>query len=291
MVLSMTGYGKSKASNEIADVTAEVKTLNSKYLDVSIKLPRALGSYDLEVRTMVSDKLKRGKVNLVVEVVEKKAAMSGNQINEDLLKAYFRTYQKVAEELNEAPGDLFRLAAQSPDVIQSADAEQVDPQLWALVQTCIGEALERCTAFRQQEGEALERDFRGRIQQIATTLELVKEEVPHRNRHFRERIRSQLQEFSVDNLDANRFEQEVIYYLEKLDINEELVRLANHLAFFENALAEPQVSGKKLGFVGQEIGREINTIGAKANNATIQHLVVAMKEELEKIKEQVLNVI
>ncbi|MEM9831061.1 MAG: YicC/YloC family endoribonuclease [Bacteroidota bacterium] len=291
MVLSMTGYGKSKASNEIADVTAEVKTLNSKYLDVSIKLPRALGSYDLEVRTMVSDKLKRGKVNLVVEVVEKKAAMSGNQINEDLLKAYFRTYQKVAEELDEAPGDLFRLAAQSPDVIQSADAEQVDPQLWALVQTCIGEALERCTAFRQQEGEALERDFRGRIQQIATTLELVKEEVPRRNRHFRERIRSQLQEFSVDNLDANRFEQEVIYYLEKLDINEELVRLANHLAFFENALAEPQVSGKKLGFVGQEIGREINTIGAKANNATIQHLVVAMKEELEKIKEQVLNVI
>ena len=291
MVLSMTGYGKSKISNEIADVTAEVKTLNSKYLDASIKLPRMLSSYELEVRTMVSDKLKRGKVNLVVEIAEKKAAMSGNQINEDLLKTYFRTYQKVAIELGEAPGDLFRLAAQSPDVIQSANAEQVDPQLWASVQTCINEALDRCTSFRQQEGEALEKDFKGRVQQIATTLEVVKKEVPQRNTHLRERIRSQLQEFSLENVDENRFEQEIIYYLEKLDINEELVRLANHLSFFEKVLAEPQVSGKKLGFVSQEIGREINTIGAKANNATIQHLVVAMKEELEKIKEQVLNVI
>ncbi|MGB3587808.1 MAG: YicC/YloC family endoribonuclease [Tunicatimonas sp.] len=291
MILSMTGYGKSKVSNDVADITAEVKTLNSKYLDVSIKLPRALSGYELDVRTIISDKLKRGKVNLVVEMIEKKTGVSGHQINEDLLKSYFRTYQKIANELGEPAGDLFRLAAQLPDVVQNTSSDEVDTELWTLVQSCIQQTLKRCISFRQQEGDALEIDIKERAHQIAATLELIKSEVPRRNNHFRERIQSQFQEISQENVDKNRLEQEMIYYLEKLDINEEIVRLSNHLTFFSEVLAEPQASGKKLGFVSQEIGREINTIGAKANDAIIQHHVVAMKEELEKIKEQALNVL
>jgi len=291
MILSMTGYGKSKISNDVADISAEVKTLNSKYLDVGIKLPRALSGYELDVRTMISDKLKRGKVNLVVEMVEKKTGVSGHQINENLLKSYFQTYQKIANELGESTSDLFRLAAQLPDVVQSTSANEVDAQLWTSVQSCIQQTLERCTSFRRQEGDALEKDIKKRAHQIAATLELIKSEVPRRNTHFRERIQSQLQEAAQESMDENRFEQEMIYYLEKLDINEEIVRLSNHLTFFSEVLAESQASGKKLGFVSQEIGREINTIGAKANDAAIQHHVVAMKEELEKIKEQVLNVL
>ncbi len=287
----MTGYGKSKISNDVADISAEVKTLNSKYLDVGIKLPRALSGYELDVRTMISDKLKRGKVNLVVEMVEKKTGVSGHQINENLLKSYFQTYQKIANELGESTSDLFRLAAQLPDVVQSTSANEVDAQLWTSVQSCIQQTLERCTSFRRQEGDALEKDIKKRAHQIAATLELIKSEVPRRNTHFRERIQSQLQEAAQESMDENRFEQEMIYYLEKLDINEEIVRLSNHLTFFSEVLAESQASGKKLGFVSQEIGREINTIGAKANDAAIQHHVVAMKEELEKIKEQVLNVL
>ena len=287
----MTGYGKSKISNDVADISAEVKTLNSKYLDVGIKLPRALSGYELDVRTMISDKLKRGKVNLVVEMVEKKTGVSGHQINENLLKSYFQTYQKIANELGESTSDLFRLAAQLPDVVQSTSANEVDAQLWTSVQSCIQQTLERCTSFRRQEGDALEKDIKERAHQIAATLELIKSEVPRRNTHFRERIQSQLQEAAQESMDENRFEQEMIYYLEKLDINEEIVRLSNHLTFFSEVLAESQASGKKLGFVSQEIGREINTIGAKANDAAIQHHVVAMKEELEKIKEQVLNVL
>ena len=291
MILSMTGYGKAKVSSDAADIITEVKTLNSKYLDISIKLPRALSGYELEVRTMISEKLKRGKVNLVVEVEEKNATSSGNQINEDLLKSYFQTYQKIANELGEPTGDLFSIAAQSPDVVQSITANELSPEVWATVKNCIQQTLERCTSFRQQEGSALEKDLKERAHQIAATLELIKNEVPRRNTHFRERIQSQLQEIPQDNIDENRFEQEMIYYLEKLDINEEIVRLSNHLTFFSKVLSEPQASGKKLGFVSQEIGREINTIGAKANDAAIQHHVVAMKEELEKIKEQALNVL
>lgn len=204
---------------------------------------------------------------------------------------YFTTFQQIALELNETPPDLFRLAAQSPDVIQNKSIEDVDPKTWELVRSSIQEAVKHCNAFRQQEGDALEKDFKHSIDQISETLTLIQERVPQRNANFRERLQSQLNDLPKDNVDENRFEQEMIYYLEKLDINEEIVRLSNHLSFFTKVLAEPYSSGKKLGFISQEIGREINTIGAKANDADIQHHVVRMKEELEKIKEQVLNVL
>nr|WKN40008.1 YicC family protein [Tunicatimonas sp. TK19036] len=291
MILSMTGYGKSQFENDEITISAEIKTLNSKYLDASIKLPRTLSAYEIETRNLLSESLTRGKVSLSVEIADKRATAEGGQINRELLKAYFTTYQQIASELNEAPPDLFRLAAQSPDVIQNKTLEDVDPETWALVRSCIKEAAKHCNDFRQQEGDALEKDFKHNIDQISETLALIQKQVPERNANFRERLQSQLNELPKDTIDENRFEQEMIYYLEKLDINEEIVRLSNHLSFFKKVLAEPYSSGKKLGFISQEIGREINTIGAKANDAVIQHHVVRMKEELEKIKEQVLNIL
>lgn len=287
----MTGYGKSRVENDTVDITAEVKTLNSKYLDANIRLPRSFSSYEIEVRNMLSETLKRGKVVLTVEIVEKKATAAAGQVNEELLKSYFRTYQKIAEELNESPSELFRIAAQSPEVIQVNGASDIDPAQWKLVRSCIEECLRQCTAFRQQEGDALEKDFKQQIDHIAETLVSVQEQLPQRNAQFRKRLQDQMNDLATDAIDENRFEQEMIYYLEKLDISEEVVRLKNHLSFFSEVLAEPQASGKKLGFIGQEIGREINTIGAKANDTAIQHHVVRMKEALEKIKEQVLNVL
>ena len=287
----MTGYGKSRVENDELSISAEVKTLNSKYLDANIRLPRSLGSYEIEVRNLLSDTLKRGKVVLAVEVTEKNAIIKGGQVNEELLKSYFNTYRRIANELDESPADLFRLAAQSPEVIQLNTSEETDPAQWKLVRSCIEQTIEHCTAFRQQEGDALEQDFKQQIQKISDTLELIQKQLPHRNEQFRARLRAQLDETLKEALDENRFEQEMIYYLEKLDISEEIVRLTNHLSFFSKVLAEPKASGKKLGFISQEIGREINTIGAKANDSAIQHHVVQMKEALEKIKEQVLNVL
>ncbi|MEM9671197.1 MAG: YicC/YloC family endoribonuclease [Cyclobacteriaceae bacterium] len=291
MILSMTGYGKSRVETKELDIRAEVKTLNSKYLDANVKLPRSLGSYEIEVRNLLSETLKRGKVALIVEMTEKNADAKGGQINEELLKSYFNTYQQIANELDESPTDLFRLAAQSPDVVQTNTTEDTDPAQWKLVRSCIEQTVRQCMAFRQQEGNALERDFEQQIQIISDTLELIQEQLPHRNVQFRNRLQAQLDETMKEAIDENRFEQEMIYYLEKLDISEEIVRLTNHLSFFSKVLAEPQASGKKLGFISQEIGREINTIGAKANDSVIQHHVVQMKEALEKIKEQVLNVL
>ncbi|MEQ9437777.1 MAG: YicC/YloC family endoribonuclease [Cyclobacteriaceae bacterium] len=291
MILSMTGYGKSRFENDTMDVSVEIKTLNSKYLDAGIKLPRSLSAYEIETRNLLSEKLTRGKISLMVEVADRRVAAEGGHINQKLLKTYFNTYQQIASELNESPPDLFRLAAQSPDVIQQKTSEEIDPSAWAQVRSCIEDAIKKCHAFRQQEGDALEKDFKQCIKQISDTLAAIQQQVPQRNSNFRERIHTQLNELPKDSVDENRFEQEMIYYLEKLDINEEIVRLSNHLSFFSEVLEEPYSSGKKLGFISQEIGREINTIGAKANDTLIQHHVVRMKEELEKIKEQVLNVL
>lgn len=291
MILSMTGYGKSRLEGEEINVSIEIKTLNSKYFDANIKLPRLLSSYELETRNLLSEALKRGKASLAVEIDDKRDGSEGAQINQQLLKVYFRSYRQIAEELGETPPDLFRLAAQSPEVIQPKKSEEIAPETWAFVRSGIEEAIDQCQSFRQQEGEALERDFRHCIRQISNALEAIQKQVPERNIHYRERIQAQLGELSKDAVDENRFEQEIIYYLEKLDINEEIVRLTNHLSFFQEVLDEPYSAGKKLGFISQEIGREINTIGAKANDVLIQHQVVLMKEELEKIKEQVLNVL
>lgn len=288
----MTGYGKATAENDLLSVQVEVKTLNSKHLDAIIKLPRPMGSHEITVRNMVSDVLQRGKVLLTVDYLDKNDLHDAPTVNAVLLKAYYRAYRAIADELQESPVDLFRIAALSPDVVQPAVQPEVNEQAWEAVQATIQKALERCDEFRKQEGAALQQDMEGCIHRIKSALTEVRQAVPQRDQHVRQRLQENLNEQTLTELiDQNRLEQEMIYYLEKLDVNEEIIRLTNHLDYFLEVLHQPASQGKKLGFIGQEIGREINTIGSKANDATLQRHVVNMKEELEKIKEQALNIL
>ncbi|MDF9801065.1 uncharacterized protein (TIGR00255 family) [Catalinimonas alkaloidigena] len=292
MIKSMTGYGKAYQESSLFDITVEVKTLNSKYLDVNLKLPRLFGDREIEVRQLVSEKLQRGKVSLLIDF-RGKGQMGGDPaVNQELLKAYYYLYKETANELQASEQDLFRLAVQSPDVLLPIVQENTNEEIWKAVKSVLEEALTQCDQFREQEGDALMKDFALCSANIKAALEEVKKQAPIRDHRLRQKLQTQLEEsFAKDIIDQNRFEQELIYYIEKLDVNEEIVRLTNHLSYFEKVLSSVDVHGKKLGFISQEMGREINTIGSKANDSTIQHSVVGMKEELEKIKEQVLNVL
>ncbi len=292
MIKSMTGYGKAHQETPGADITVEVKTLNSKFLDIGLKFPRIFGNREIEVRQLITEKLQRGKVSLMIDFKGKDELGGKPSVNQELLKAYFYLYKETAKELQASEQDLFRLAVQSPDVLQPIVQENADNDLWKAVRSVIEEALLQCDQFRVQEGNAVMNDFTTCSANIRTALEEVKKQAPVRDQHLRQKLMTQLEEsFAKEIVDQNRFEQELIYYIEKLDVNEEIVRLTNHLNYFEEVLASDDVHGKKLGFISQEMGREINTIGSKANDATIQRSVISMKEELEKIKEQVLNVL
>ena len=288
----MTGYGKSHCENESFSVQVELKTLNSKYLDATVKLPRVLSSKEIEVRNILSETLQRGKVLLVVTFSGKNDLTGSPSVNKALLKTYYQSFREVAEELGDVSTDLFRIAAQSPEVVQTGSQDEPEKALWQQVEQAIQEAIKRCNEFRHQEGTALQEDIKGCVNGIKLALKEVQAHVPTRDVYVRERLRDQLNQQTIKELvDQNRFEQEMIYYLEKLDINEEIIRLSNHLDYFLDTIHQPAPQGKKLGFISQEIGREINTIGSKANDATIQRHVVAMKEELEKVKEQTLNIL
>ncbi len=287
----MTGYGRAQQENTQFDVTAEIKTLNSKYLDPGIRLPRIFGDREIEVRQLLAEKIQRGKVSLSVDFRGKGELGGEPAVNQDLFKAYYHIYQKLAGEVKAPDHDLFCLAAQSPDVLLPVVQENADSETWSKVRAVIEQALQICDQFRIQEGEALKKDFVHTSENIKSSLDKIKERVPERDQRLREKLKSQVKESFGKEIDENRFEQELIYYLEKLDINEEIVRLTNHLEYFSEVLDQTDVHGKKLGFISQEIGREINTIGSKANDALIQRHVVSMKEDLEKIKEQVLNVL
>ena len=288
----MTGYGKSQADTPSLNVQVELKTLNSKYLDATVKLPRSLSSKEIETRNLLSETLQRGKVLLVVTYVGKNELGGNPTINKALLRTYYHAYREVAEELQESSADLFRIAAQSPEVVQTNLQDEDIEEEWKVVKQAIQGAVTRCDEFRQQEGLALQKDIENSIRNIQLALEEVKQHIPTRDAYVKERLYTQLNQQTIKEfIDENRFEQEMIYYLEKLDINEEIIRLTNHLTYFLNVASQPNSQGKKLGFISQEIGREINTIGSKANDATIQRHVVTMKEELEKIKEQALNVL
>lgn len=291
MIKSMTGYGRAHQETSLFEVTAEVKTLNSKYLDAGIKLPRLFGDREIEVRQLLSEVIQRGKVSLTIDFQGKGQLGGEPAVNRELLKAYYQIFKKVAEEVNDPNPELFRLAVQAPDVLLPTVQENADAETWQAVRAVIKEALHTCNKFRIQEGEALKRDFVRAVKNIQTALGEVKKQVPARDQRLRDKLRTQLDESFGKDVDENRFEQELIYYLEKLDVNEEIVRLTNHLEYFSEVLDQQNVHGKKLGFIAQEIGREINTIGSKANDALIQRHVVGMKEDLEKIKEQVLNVL
>ncbi|MCP4457473.1 MAG: YicC family protein [Cytophagales bacterium] len=291
MLHSMTGFGQAENDSNGLHVKVEVKTLNSKFLDLNLKLPREISDKETEIRNNIGQILKRGKINVLIEFSFSDDQARPVHINEKLLATYFKTYQRVASELNDTPPDLFRLALHSPEVVaqKEGDDELID---WQVVQKTIIGACESCHDFRAKEGSVLEEKLKSYIETIQEKLDKIQQRDGKRIENIRSRLDKNLDEIRAKTqVDPNRFEQELIYYIEKIDITEEKVRLQRHLEYFLEVMSMADSQGKKLGFISQEIGREINTIGSKANDADVQQLVVEMKDELEKIKEQLLNII
>ncbi len=289
MIRSMTGFGK--AILELGDKTinVEIRSLNSKGADINLRIPQSLRNFELELRNELTKQLERGKIDVGI-YIETLAAETPVEINVDLAKAYHAQLKKLAAELNEPMDHSIRHILKLPDVLKS-ERKETDENEWKQVKTCVSSAIEQLNKFRDAEGASLKKDFETRLANIKKCLDEVKQLDTVRLENIKERIRTNLDEtIGKNKIDENRFEQELIYYIEKLDINEEKVRLQTHLDYFTETFKEA-APGRKLNFISQEIGREINTIGSKANDAQIQKLVVMMKDELEKIKEQANNVL
>jgi uncharacterized protein (TIGR00255 family) len=293
MIKSMTGFGQVVINNGDANISIEVKSLNSKFMDLSLRLPRQFSEKELELRNLVAEKLERGKVSLTIDYQKTGRQEIRQTYNEALFVAYYHELKKLADKVVAPSYDyIFELALNSPDVIQGNGKEELDPAEWENVSKLVAEAIQKCDQFRQTEGRALESKLVSYIKTIETGLKEVELLDPKRIEKIRSRIKGSITDFfGSEGLDLNRLEQEMIFYIEKLDIHEERVRLKTHLDYFLKVLKDQQSNGKKLGFLAQEIGREINTIGSKANDADMQKQVVMMKEELEKIKEQLNNVL
>jgi uncharacterized protein (TIGR00255 family) len=293
MIKSMTGFGQATLSSGEVNITAEVKSLNSKFLDLSLRLPRQFSEKELEIRNAVADQLERGKVSLSIDYQKTAQKENRQTYNEELFVAYYTDLKKLADKVVAPSYDyIFQLALNSPDVIQGNGKEELDPAEWEKVNQLIQEAIKKCEQFRITEGKALEEKLKAYIHAIGSGLKEVEQLDPRRVEKIRSKIKGSITEFfGNEGFDPNRLEQEIIFYIEKLDIHEERVRLKTHLDYFLKVLADKQSNGKKLAFISQEIGREINTIGSKANDADMQKHVVMMKEELEKIKEQLNNVL
>lgn len=290
MIKSMTGYGKAQAEYNNTVVSVEIKTLNSKFLELNLRLPRAYGEKEIEIRNLLTQQLERGKVNITVDIQSNETAEAKVEFNKPLFVQYYRQLQELAREVDAAESDIFRMALQQPEVSKPVGVS-LDEEEWKLVRNTIQEAADACDAFRQREGDELQEKLLSYVQEIKRLLEAVEQQDPVRTEAIKEKLSKKLDELqNVEKVDQNRLEQELIYYIEKLDISEEKVRLLTHLNYLEQNL-KGESNGKKLGFISQEVGREINTIGSKANDAAIQRYVVGMKEELEKIKEQVLNIL
>lgn len=285
MIQSMTGFGKHVVQLPSKKITIELKSLNSKSLDINARIPQSYREKELELRKMIADALIRGKVDfgLYVEITGEETTA---EVNQGVVKKYMEQLGKIAK------GDdikLLELALRMPDTLKT-DKDDINESEYEAIVKAMKEALSEIVNFRNEEGKVLEKDFVDRIATLNTLLEKVNAMDPERLGTVRERLERAVADLQIE-LDDNRFEQELIYYLEKYDITEEKVRLANHLNYFETTLKSNDSNGKKLGFIAQEMGREINTIGSKANYAPMQQLVVQMKDELEKIKEQMLNVL
>ncbi len=285
----MTGFGK--ASLELGDrtITVEIRSLNSKGADISLRLSSGLRNYELELRNDLSKQLERGKIDLSIYIESNKVEGSV-EINTELAKTYYEQLKNLAQVLGEPLEEPIQQILRMPDVLKS-ERKETDEEEWKQIKGCVNEAIKQLNAFRDLEGQSLKKDFEERFTKIGTCLEEVKTLDTKRIDAIKERIRTNIDEaIGKNKIDENRFEQELIYYIEKLDINEEKVRLKTHLDYFIETCKEAS-PGRKLNFISQEIGREINTIGSKANDAQIQKLVVVMKDELEKIKEQANNVL
>jgi uncharacterized protein (TIGR00255 family) len=292
MIKSMTGFGQSTTNLGDGTLSIEVKSLNSKFLDLNLRLPKKFSEKELELRNLIADKLERGKVSLSIDFQPGLKQETRQQYNEALFASYYGELKKLADKVGAAPDGLFQMALNSPDVVQNNSREELDATEWERVLAVLDEAVKQCDAFRLTEGKSLESKLAAYIDTIRQGLLQVEELDPRRVEKIRARIKGNITDFfGSEGFDANRLEQEIIFYIEKLDIHEERVRLKTHLDYFLKVLGEKQSAGKKLGFLAQEIGREINTIGSKANDAEMQKHVVLMKEELEKIKEQLNNVL
>jgi len=287
MIQSMTGFGKHVIQLPAKKITVELKSLNSKSLDLNARMPPAYRAKELELRKIIASSLVRGKVDFGL-YVESTGTETSAQINEEVVKAYIKQLDTLAGNQGDM-AHLLEIAMRMPDTLKTG-REDIDPEEYKTIKQTLKTALSEINLFRTEEGSVLENDFIARIKTLQQLLQAVVKMDPDRQTDVRERLEKAVADIKAD-VDANRFEQELIYYLEKYDITEEKVRLANHLDYFSTTLQSDDSNGKKLGFISQEIGREINTIGSKANFAPMQQLVVQMKDELEKIKEQMLNVL
>ena len=289
MIQSMTGYGKAVVAFKEKKIHVEIKSLNSKQLDLNTRIAPLYREKEMEMRQMVAEALIRGKVDMSVWV-EKDMAVDPTPINAQLVENYYQQIKTIAEKTGiPAPEDWFYTLLRMPDVMTKTDVEELDDEEWAVVKGGVAEALKNLVDFRTQEGAALQKKFAEKIDNIAKLMGEIEPFEKSRVEKIKARIVDGLQQIPSADYDKNRLEQELIYYIEKLDISEEKQRLANHLKYFRDTMNEPAGQGKKLGFIAQEMGREINTTGSKSNQAEMQNIVVKMKDELEQIKEQVLN--
>jgi uncharacterized protein (TIGR00255 family) len=285
MIQSMTGYGKSLVQLESGNLTIEIKSLNSKNIDLNTRITNSVKSKELLIRKHLSDKLKRGKIEFLLY----KDSTNNNKkslLNSPLINTYIDQLRDIVDG---SAVELLKIAVKMPEAIISEEIEENDSD-WPIIFKQIENAIESLIKYRKDEGLALEKDFIMRIHKIEDLLSSINKIDPKRINHIRSKINLEIEKLNIDH-DNNRFEQELIYYIEKIDITEEQVRLKNHLEYFLSSIKNSTSNGKKLAFIGQEIGREINTIGSKANNSEMQKLVIQMKDELEKIKEQLLNVL
>lgn len=288
MIQSMTGYGKSVLQLPTKKVTIEIKSLNSKNLDLNVRTPSYYREKELSVRKELASALVRGKVDFSI-YVEMTADETSTTVNRGVVSEYIQQLRNVVQTGSSDDVELLKMAVRMPDALKT-EREELDEDEWSEIHKHIQIAIKEIIQYRVDEAASLEDDFKERITNIKKHLEEVKSLDDDRIDHVKERLQKAIDDLKVE-IDENRFEQELIYYLEKLDINEEKVRLANHLDYFLKTLDSPDSNGKKLGFIIQELGREINTIGSKANFAPMQKSVIQMKNELEKIKEQILNVL
>ena len=292
MIQSMTGYGKATAELPDKKINVEIKSLNSKAMDLSTRIAPAYREKEIEIRNEVSKVLERGKVDFSLWI-EKKEGTDSATVNKELMKNYFYQLNEICIEQGipkPAPNEWLQLLLRMPDVMSKTEIQELTKEEWEMVRATVLEAIGHLVDFRKQEGAALEKKFREKIANIALLLEKITPYEKERVEKVKERITDALEKTLNTDYDKNRLEQELIYYIEKLDVNEEKQRLTNHLKYFISTLESGNGQGKKLGFIAQEMGREINTLGSKSNHAEMQKIVVQMKDELEQIKEQVLNV-
>lgn len=286
MIQSMTGFGKASLQLQTKKITVELKSLNSKGLDLNTRMPSVYREMELGLRNQLSQRLERGKIDfsLYIEVTGEETS---SKINVPIVKGYINQMKAVIPNADET--ELMKMAVRMPDALKT-ERDEIDENEWKEIQKVIDEALENMAQFRKDEGVSLEKEFLHRIANIMTLMNSALSYDKERIETIKTRLRTAIDEIKV-TVDENRFEQELIFYLEKYDITEEKVRLENHLNYFIETLAGTEANGRKLGFITQEMGREINTMGSKSNHTEMQKLVVMMKDELEKIKEQVLNVL